>query len=63
MTSYGFGKKSSDGTDTTPEIRTSNGQRLDFSGIRRAPVTLDPAREEAAIQRGDALGFARVRTH
>ncbi len=53
MSGYGFGKKSVGNTDTPP----SDEQRLDFSSIRRAPVTVDPQREEAAIQRGDALGF------
>lgn len=56
MSGYGFGKKSAGG-DKDAAIDTQDEQRLDFSGIRRAPVTLDPAREEAAIQRGDALGF------
>lgn len=55
MSSYGFGKKPGGGkTDETGE---GEGDRLDFSGIARMPVTLDPAREEAAIRRGDALGF------
>lgn len=55
MSGYGFGKKPAGG-DKDPAT-TPDEQRLDFSGIRRAPVTVDPAREEAAIQRGDALGF------
>lgn len=55
MTSYGFGKKPVDGV--TAEAASPDDQRLDFSGIRRAPVLVDPAREKAAIQRGDALGF------
>jgi len=49
MSGYGFGKKSTGGAGE-PE-------RLDLSGIVRAPVQLDPEREEAAIRRGDALGF------
>jgi hypothetical protein len=32
-------------------------KRLNFEGITRTPVVLDPRREEAALQRGDALGF------
>lgn len=56
MSGYGFGKKP--GVEE-PDSQTStpNEQSLDFSGIRRTPVTVDPAREKAAIQRGDALGF------
>lgn len=57
MSGYGFGKKLANGTGSNSETSAPDEQRLDFSGIRRAPVTVDPAREEAAIQRGDALGF------
>lgn len=57
MSGYGFGKKESGESEADRQADEPNEQRLDFSGIRRAPVTVDPAREEAAIQRGDALGF------
>lgn len=55
MSGYGFGKK-----PARPGADAGAGEgdaRLDFTGIARTPVTLDPAREEAAIRRGDALGF------
>lgn len=55
MSGYGFGKKPT--PDKSEEGQTGEGDRLDFSGLARTPVTLDPAREEAAIRRGDALGF------
>lgn len=55
MSGYGFGKKPT--ADKTEEGQAGEGDRLDFSGLARTPVTLDPAREEAAIRRGDALGF------
>jgi len=55
MSGYGFGKKPT--TGKTEEADAGEGDRLDFSGLARTPVTLDPAREEAAIRRGDALGF------
>lgn len=56
MSGYGFGKKAA------PSGKIDDGgagqeNRLNFSGLVRQPVTLDPAREEAAIRRGDALGF------
>ena len=57
MSGYGFGKKPAGDADTGPQTSAAHEERLDFSGIRRAPVTVDPDREEAAIQRGDALGF------
>ena len=53
MSGYGFGKKpASKADDATPSE-----DRLDFSGIRREPLSVDPALEEAAIRRGAALGF------
>jgi len=55
MSGYGFGKKPAG--EKPGEAQTGEGDRLDFSGLSRTPVTLDPAREEAAIRRGDALGF------
>jgi len=58
MSGYGFGRKpagkSGEGAEKSG---AGEPERLDFSGIVRAPVALDPAREEAAIRRGDALGF------
>lgn len=56
MSSYGFGKKTAVGSKTD-ENGAGEGDRLDFSGIARTPVTLDPEREEAAIRRGHALGY------
>lgn len=56
MSGYGFGKKPAGG-DKTDDAKADEGDRLDFSGLARKPVTLDPEREEAAIRRGDALGF------
>ena len=53
MSGYGFGKKPTDKSTGG----AGEADRLDFSGIERAPVTVDPAREEAAIRRGAALGF------
>jgi hypothetical protein len=50
MSGYGFGKKPT--TPTKPADET-----LDLTGITRAPLPLDPAREEAAMARGAALGF------
>ena len=50
MSGYGFGKK------PVPAQPTDD-TRLDLSGIVRAPLAIDPAREAAAIARGDALGF------
>jgi hypothetical protein len=55
MSGYGFGKKSAD--RKPDETVSQEADRLDFSGIARTRVELDPAREEAAIRRGDALGF------
>lgn len=55
MSGYGFGKKPA--PDRSEEGQAGEGDRLDFSGLARTPVTIDPAREEAAIRRGDALGF------
>ena len=51
MSGYGFGKRPAGPPNGAGE------DRLDLSGIARAPVTVDPSREEAAIRRGDALGF------
>lgn len=51
---YGFGKKASPKADESKPIEE---ERLDFSGIARTPVTLDPEREKAAIDRGTKLGF------
>lgn len=56
MSGYGFGKKTA-GDGKKEETGAGEGDRLDFSGLARKPVTLDPEREEAAIRRGDALGF------
>jgi hypothetical protein len=50
MSGYGFGKK-----PTTPAKPADD--TLDLTGITRAPLPLDPAREEAAMARGAALGF------
>lgn len=52
MSGYGFGNKPAkeQGTGLSED-------RLDFSGIERSPLKVDPAKEEAAIRRGDALGF------
>lgn len=49
MSGYGFGKK--------PHGAPPAADRIDLSGITRAPVQVDPAREAAAIERGAALGF------
>lgn len=57
MSSYGFGKKAGTTSSTDDAGAGGQGDRLDFSGIARTPVTLDPEREEAAIRRGDALGY------
>lgn len=57
MSSYGFGKKAATTGSTDDAGAGGQGDRLDFSGIARTPVTLDPEREEAAIRRGDALGY------
>ncbi len=57
MSSYGFGKKAGTTSSTDDAGAGGQGDRLDFSGIARIPVTLDPEREEAAIRRGDALGY------
>lgn len=53
---YGFGKRPISKGAATGGSGSGN-DRLDLNGIVRAPVTVDPAREEAAIRRGDALGF------
>ena len=52
MSGYGFGKRPTGGPASG-----AGEERLDLSGIARAPVAVDPSREEAAIRRGDALGF------
>ncbi len=57
MSGYGFGKKSVGSVGSNSETPEIDKKSLDFSGIRRASVAVDPEREEAAIQRGDALGF------
>lgn len=51
MSGYGFGKKA------TAPTGTGDPTKLDLSGIVRAPLSVDPAREAAAIARGNALGF------
>lgn len=51
MTSYGFGKKA------PVPAKSAEETRLDLSGIVRAPLSVDPIREAAAMARGDALGF------
>ena len=51
MSSYGF-KKSA-----PVPAKEELGDKLDLSGIRRAPVALDPQREEEAVVRGAAMGF------
>ncbi|GGZ18130.1 MULTISPECIES: hypothetical protein [Bacteria] len=55
---YGFGKKPA---DASKEAGAGQGAgetaRLDLSGIERGPVVVDPAREQAALARGAALGF------
>jgi hypothetical protein len=43
---YGFGRK--------PPLAT---QTANFDHVPRGPVMLDPTAEEAALQRGEALGF------
>jgi hypothetical protein len=53
MSGYGFGKKPASKVDDA----TPSEDRLDFSGIRREPLSVDPALEEGAIRRGAALGF------
>lgn len=50
MSGYGFGKKPAAPAKTDET-------RLDLSGIVRAPLAVDPAREAVAMARGDALGF------
>jgi hypothetical protein len=50
MSGYGFGKASK----SEPK---ADADALDLSGISREPVATDPRREEAAMQRGAALGF------
>ena len=55
MSGYGFGKRLPSGTNDAGGADAL--EPLDFSGIERRPLTVDPAREEAAIRRGDALGF------
>lgn len=58
MSGYGFGRKpSGKGAPQGAGEGADTPDRLDLSGIVRAPVPLDPVREEAAIRRGDALGF------
>lgn len=51
---YGFGKKPASKADDASFVEE---ERLDLSGIARTPVTVDPAREKAAIDRGAKLGF------
>ena len=52
MSSYGF-KKPSPASAKAEE----GSDKLDFSGIERVPVALDPRREEEAVARGAAMGF------
>ncbi len=52
MSSYGFKKPA-----PAPAKAEEGGGKLDFSGIERAPVALDPQREEDAVARGAAMGF------
>lgn len=54
MSDYGFGKKPVPPKTSAP---ADDNSRLDLSGIVRAPLAIDPAREAAAMARGDALGF------
>lgn len=49
MSGYGFGKKPAK-APVEPDV-------LDLSGITRTPLPVDPAREDAAVARGTALGF------
>lgn len=51
MSGYGFGKKA------PAPAGAGDPTKLDLSGIVRAPLSVDPAREAAAIARGNALGF------
>jgi len=55
MSGYGFGKKAASGLPSGDN--SDEEDRLDLSGIERRPVSIDPVLEEAAIRRGDALGF------
>lgn len=50
MSGYGFGKAGKPGPKPADDT-------IDLSGISREPVAADPRREEAAVQRGAALGF------
>ena len=51
MSGYGF--KKSTPASTADEL----GDKLDFSGIGRTPVVLDPKREQEAVARGAVMGF------
>ena len=53
MSGYGFGKKPASKIPSPVDDNVP----LDLSGIVRAPLNIDPAREAAAMARGDALGF------
>jgi len=50
MSNFGF-KKAADGAEET------KGKGIDITGLPTGPIALDPAREQEAVQRGEALGF------
>ena len=50
MSNYGFGKRDK------PE-NSSSTKPFDLSGLPRGPVTIDPVREDAAIRKGEEIGF------
>lgn len=52
MSGYGFRKK-----PPVQQAVTGDDVLLDFSGIERGPLAINPVREEARMRRGDALGF------
>ena len=52
MSDFGFGKKKSGASEPAPK-----GKGMDLSGLPTGAVSLDPARERDAVQRGEALGF------
>ena len=52
MSDFGFGKKNSGASEPAPK-----GKGMDLSGLPTGAVSLDPARERDAVQRGEALGF------
>lgn len=55
MSGYGFGKKTV--AKSEPDAGAIEDQKIDFSGIERSSVSVDPVREEVAIERGEARGF------